>query len=152
MASEVEVLNVAAQWVAYRRLTCDRDKIGPAITAPDVLPSIYELAKKHGVQAGPPYARYLRWGETDCDLQCGVPLTGPVPPEDNIVVDYYTSCRLAMLTFVGPYSELGKAHDTVIEFIKANGYTFGGPCWEVYDGPGNPDGTATTHVCYAIEP
>ena len=148
---DIDVLTVSSQWVAYRRVTCSKDKIGEAITAPNVYPGIYELAKKYNVKPGPPYARYIQWREDDCDILCGIPLCGPIPPEGDIIVDFYTACRIAMYTFVGPYSELGNAHKKVIEYIKTQGLRHGGPCWEVYDGPGNPDGTATVHVCYALE-
>lgn len=148
---EFDVLTVSSQWVAYRRVTCDKDKIGATITAPNVYPGIYELAKKHGVKAGPPYARYIQWRENDCDILCGVPICSPIPPEGDIIVDLYTACRLVSYTHVGSYADLGQAHDKVIAYIKENNFKHGGPCWEIYDGPGNPDGTATVHVCYAIE-
>lgn len=152
LEDHVEILSVCDQWVAYRRVTCERDKIGQTITGSDVFPGIYELASKHEAKAGPPFARYIEWRESDCDISCGVPLSQQIPQEGNIVVDRYTACKLAMLSFRGPYSDLGQAHEAVMNYIKAEGLQFGGPCWEVYDGPPNDDGIAMTHVCYPIVP
>lgn len=150
-SNEILIKTVSAKWVACRRVTCAHDKIGESITAPTVYPGIYDLARRHDVQAGPPYARYLQWRENDCDIQCGVPLSGPIPPEGDIAVDFYTACRVVSYTFIGPYSGLGQAHEKVIAYIKENELKHGGPCWEIYDGPGDPDGNATTHICYPIE-
>jgi hypothetical protein len=83
---------------------------------------------------------------------CGIPLDGPIQPRDDIIVDQYTACRMVTLHFVGPYHELGLAHDAVIDYIKRHNLKHGGPCWEIYDGPGDENGNATTHVCYALEP
>ena len=147
----IEVLTVSSQWVAYRRVSCTHDQIGATITAPDIYPGIYEHASKHGAKSGPPFARYIEWRENDCDILCGIPLTTPIPPDGNIMVDHYTSCKLVTYLFKGPYSRLGEAHEAVIAYLKKHGLKHGGPCWEIYDGPGDENGIATTHVCYPIE-
>src|SRR4051812_20606869 len=39
---------------------------------------------------------------------------------------------IATTTHFGPYGELGRAHDAIHEWGKANGKEFVRPCWETY--------------------
>lgn len=146
-----EIRNVPARWVAYRRATAPRSELGATITSPNMLPGIYELANRHGAKAGAPYVRYLDCRENEIDVQIGVPLSGPIPPDGDIAVDLYSACRAVVVEFFGPYSDLAEAYMAGESHIASERLTSGGAMWERYDGPGDPDGNARVILYWPIE-
>jgi effector-binding domain-containing protein len=149
---KIRVRSIPKCWVEYRRATCSHDKIGETITAPNMLPGIYELARENDAHPGPPYARYLEWREKDCDMQIGVGLTKAIPSDGDITCDLYSACLAVVAEFDGAYDRLTSVHEACRDYIEREELKYGGACWEVYVGPAGADGVAHTEVYYPIEP
>ena len=152
MDLDFKIESIPQRWVVYRRATCARQRLGETITSPAVLPGIYDFARRHEANPGPPYARYLSCSDSDCDLQVGVEIAKAIPPQGDIVVDCYAACRVVTVEFIGPYDQLGKAYDACPAYVKRKNLRLGGPCWELYHPPTSPDpSTSRTCIFWPIE-
>jgi effector-binding domain-containing protein len=59
-----------------------------------------------------------------------------VPGADTTVVAEATPAGVAAtVTHVGPYPEVGRAHDAIHAWARQQGHRLAGPNWEVYDHP-----------------
>lgn len=115
-----------------------------------MLGAVYEFASGNLGESRAPYARYLEWRESDCDLQAGVQLAGPMQSTDGTTTDHYSACKALVGVFIGPYHQLVDAHAEIRAYANAEGHVLSGPCWEVYDGPPAEDGTAKTVIYYPV--
>lgn len=139
-------------WVAFRRATCAHTEIGATITAPQMLPGIYKSADDAGVRASHPFARYVAWRETDCDLEIGVLLDEPFDPPEGIEVAEWATQYCAVARFHGPYSQLAPIYENLRSYLEANGLDRSGPPWEVYPGPGTEPGVGPVHIFQPVCP
>lgn len=101
--------------------------------------------------AGPALTRYERMLTDTCDIEVGFPLDtsatladahlSPLEPSQPgpLVLSDLPAGQIAVMKHHGAYSQLGLSWDAFGQAIKAAGYTFNTPFWEVYDTHPAPD-------------
>jgi effector-binding domain-containing protein len=65
-------------------------------------------------------------------LEVGVELQGPFTEQEPVARSATPGGAVASATHFGPYGGLGRAHDAILSWCKANGYKRAGPSWEIY--------------------
>ena len=101
---------------------------------------LFEHAQAHGLQAGPPYARYYEFGPEQADIEIGLPIDepasdlAPVDPATDAEIgsSELPSGRCAVTVHVGAYEELGRTYRALEEWISANAHKAAGAPWESY--------------------
>jgi GyrI-like small molecule binding domain len=68
----------------------------------------------------------------DIRLEVGVELAEPFGEEDGLVRSATPGGLVAFTTHLGPYGQLGRAHDAIRDWCAANGHRLAGPNWEIY--------------------
>jgi effector-binding domain-containing protein len=85
-------------------------------------------------------------------LEVGVQVATPFESDGGEVICSSTpSGKAITTTHIGPYDQLGKAHDAIMEWAKANNCAITGRNWEVYgDWEADPN-QLTTQVFYLLQ-
>ena len=65
-------------------------------------------------------------------LEVGVELADPFAEVDGLVRSATPAGLAAFTTHVGPYAQLGTAHDAIRRFCTERGHRLAGPNWEIY--------------------
>ena len=68
----------------------------------------------------------------DIRLEVGVELAEPFVEKDGLVRSATPDGLTAFTTHVGPYGQLGSAHEAIQQWCKARGHRLLGPNWEIY--------------------
>lgn len=68
----------------------------------------------------------------DIRLEVGVELAEPFVEKDELVRSATPAGLTVFTTHVGPYRQLGTAHEAIREWCTARGHRLLGPNWEVY--------------------
>lgn len=143
MAYDVEVKEIEAQPVVIARAEITPDKIGPTFAelAGEVSAS---LARRSIPTAGPPFGRYFDYSKDHVDMAVGFPVAGSVEADGRVVADELPGGQIAIVTHIGPYTQLGGAYRAIETWMADQGLQSGGPPWEVYvTGPmQDPDSSA----------
>lgn len=99
--------------------------------------------------AGPPFARYLGFGQT-VKAEVGFPFQGPVAPTPPLRIVELPGGRLVTTTHVGPYESIGEAWDRATSWMTESGLEASGPPWECYlTGPQEP-GPPVTEILWPV--
>ena len=132
MDYKFDVRQVPTQPVLLVRRTCKQGEIGATVGA--ALAAVNATSKKLGAKtAGPPFARYTSWRETDCDMEIGMPVAAAVQSSDADVQSAQLGGIQALHTVhLGRYEKLGAAYDAGAQWLAANKRQPSGPPWEVY--------------------
>lgn len=105
----------------------------PAALLPRVVPEccglVWQALKAQGLRGGRNVAVYL---DSVIRVEAGVELTGPFTEEATIVRSSTPAGLVAWLHHFGPYGTLGRAHDSIHAWCKANRHRPLGPRWEIY--------------------
>lgn len=127
---------------------------GDARELPTQLPIAFEatmqqIAVSGGQVAGPPFARYLAFGER-IEAEVGFPCTGPLISTDRVKEASLPGGRAVLMTVVGPYEDIGDAWNLVGRWIRDQGLEQASPGWESYlTGPDAP-GPPVTQIVFPI--
>jgi effector-binding domain-containing protein len=124
-----------------------------AALVPECCGIVWQAVKAQKAAAGRHVAIY--W-DASIRLEVGVELLGPFDDDGEVVRSATPSGRVASVTHLGPYGELGFAHDAVRRWCDAQGHRLAGPSWEIY-GHWRPEWDADpssirTDVCYLLDP
>ena len=104
----------------------------------------------HGRIAGPPFARYLDFGQR-VTAEVGFPFVGGLARDDRVYRADLPGGATVTTTHVGPYETIGVAWDAARAWIDEHGLTLTGAPWETYlTGPDDP-GPPVTTVYWPIE-
>ncbi len=79
-----------------------------------------------------PYAVYLDWRATDCDLAAGCQVVGNVDLEGACEWLTLPGGPHAFASHFGPYHQLKETHTAIRAWCETNGKNMTGPCWETY--------------------
>lgn len=142
MLNTPEVVELPARTTAVIRMTVKREQIAEAFP-----PAIQELMSGVGAQgaaaAGPLFARYLRMGSGDVEVEIGVPLERPIEPEGRITISDLPGGSALRAVHQGAYEELHSSWDQFGQWVSANGYEPDHGLWESYvTGPESSPDTA----------
>ncbi|MGH2459752.1 MAG: GyrI-like domain-containing protein [Chloroflexota bacterium] len=141
MEYQVELREIQPRFVARAGGSCPASAVGDTLTRV-LLPRVYQfLAARRIAPAGPPIALYHEFSADRARLEGAVPVDATFDGDDEVQPGALPGGRVATTRHVGPYHELGAAHDAVVRWIRDRGYRAVRPNWEVYPMPpgGEPD-------------
>ena len=121
---------------------------------PDACGVVWKVIRSQQVPgAGRHVAVYL---DGQINLEVGVELDAPFAGHGEVVGSTTPAGPVATATHFGPYGQLHKAHEAILSWCQANGYTLAGPSWEVYghwlDEWNNDPTKIRTDVFYLLNP
>lgn len=128
--------------------------VGEPAELPALLREAFEvtmerIAASGGQVAGPPFARYLAFGER-VEAEVGFPYIGALAPTDRVRDASLPGGRGVLLTYVGPYEEIGEAWNRIGRWIEEHGFAQASAPWESYlTGPDDP-GLPVTQIVFPI--
>ena len=97
------------------------------------LQELWTFAHRHGVQpAGPPFVRYHTFGETETDLEVGVPVAEAASGDGQIVAGALPGGGAVTTWHLGSHDGLGEAYARLGAWLEEHGSTADGAAWEVY--------------------
>jgi len=82
--------------------------------------------------AGPPFVRYHTFGETETDLETGVPVFEAAAGEGRIVPGELPGGAAISAWHLGSHDRLGEAYGRLDTRLKEHGREADGAAWEVY--------------------
>jgi effector-binding domain-containing protein len=99
--------------------------------------------------AGPPFARYLSFGDR-IQAEVGFPFAGTVVPTDRVSLTALPGGRAVTATHIGPYDEIAAAWERSAAWMGERQLASAGPPWETYlTGPDDP-GPPVTAIFWPI--
>jgi effector-binding domain-containing protein len=122
-----------------------------AALVPECCGIVWQAVKAQKAAAGRHVAIY--W-DASIHLEVGVELLGPFDDDGEVVRSATPAGTVASITHLGPYGELGSAHDAIRRWCETHGHRLAGPSWEIY-GHWRPEWDADpsairTDVCYLL--
>ena len=89
--------------------------------------------RQRGAQpSGPPFVRYHTFGETETDVELGIPVAEPMPGERRIAAGELPGGPAVTTWHIGPHDTLGGAYARINAWLKEHGREPAGASWEVY--------------------
>jgi effector-binding domain-containing protein len=129
--NDVKIQQLDPQSVLSIRATVRIDQLGEAMG--DRIQALRDYLQQHGAHpAGPPYVRYHTFGETETDLETGIPVAGPVAGEGRIAGGELPGGPAITTWHMGPHDKLGDAYARIEASLKEENRERDGAAWEVY--------------------
>jgi effector-binding domain-containing protein len=99
----------------------------------DSLRELWRFTQRRGVKpAGPPFVRYHTFGETNTDLEVGIPVVEASSGESEIAAGELPGGTAITTWHTGSHDGLGDAYARLDAWLKEHGRTADGAIWEVY--------------------
>ncbi|GEM_PF-224265 len=134
MSYQVTVKNVAARPTAVVSATTTWQEF-PTLWQ-ELSAEVWACLRAGGISSGCRNIM-LYWDDVP-HVEVGAELLVPCPLTGRVVASTLPAGQVAMTTHWGAYSELGAAHQAVIDWLPTQGKRMTGARWEVY-GPHNDD-------------
>ena len=94
---------------------------------------LWTFMQRRGVRpAGAPFVRYHTFGETETDLEVGVPVAEAASGEGQIVAGALPGGAAVTTWHLGSHDGLGEAYARLGAWLEQHGMTADGAAWEVY--------------------
>ncbi|MET9630723.1 GyrI-like domain-containing protein [Lentzea sp. NPDC006480] len=143
-SSPVSVIDVTARPTAVVAATTTWQEF-PRLWPP-MLDEVWACLRAGGITSG--CRNIMLYRDDVPNVEVGVELTVPCPLTGRVVASELPAARVARTVHIGPYSELGAAHQAVLVWCAANGFRPTGTRWEIY-GPHDPV-EPWTEICYEL--
>ncbi len=98
----------------------------------DILPKAYIRAMSGGKMGGAPFCIIHEMKDDKMDIEAGVPLLAALDGVGEIKASQLPAGKVLVTWHVGPYHELGKAHEALQAWAEKNELEVNGSTWEVY--------------------
>ena len=125
--SEVQVGHVGSTPLAVLRRHVRASEL--ATVVPEGCGVVWSFVRARQLRAGRHVAVY--WDGT-IRLEVGVEIVEPFPDGEDVVRSATPSGRAASVVHLGPYNQLGVAHQAIRDWCSAHNLQLAGPNWEVY--------------------
>ena len=97
------------------------------------LQDLWSFIRRRGVQpAGPPFVRYHTFGETETDLEVGIPVRQAVLGEGEVADGALPGGTAITTWHIGSHDGLGDAYARLAAWVEEHGREADGAAWEVY--------------------
>jgi effector-binding domain-containing protein len=97
------------------------------------LRELWSSIQRRGVKpVGPPFVRYHSFGETETDLEVGIPVAEAAPGEGRIAAGQLPGGSAITTWHIGSHDGLGNAYGRLEAWLKDLGQEADGAVWEVY--------------------
>jgi effector-binding domain-containing protein len=90
------------------------------------------LGQLNEQMSGPPFVAYYNMDMANLDIEIGIPVAKKIPTEQEIEANKMSAGKYASCLYIGPYSEMTPAYETLAKFIQDKGYEATGIAYEVY--------------------
>jgi effector-binding domain-containing protein len=88
------------------------------------------------IHEGPVFAAYHNFDMQDLDVEAGFVMRRTLPGKGEIQPSQTLGGTFAICHYTGPYNAMQPAYESLMQFIKEQGYYIDGPTYEWYiDGP-----------------
>lgn len=129
MEYDVRLEQVSSRPLAVVRRRASSHELARVV--PDACGVVWNVVRARKIMgAGRHIAVYL---DGQINLEVGVELDAPFAGDGEVVASATPSGPVATTTHSGPYGLLHEAHEAIRQWCRANGQTFAGPSWEIYD-------------------
>jgi effector-binding domain-containing protein len=130
-APNFRVVEKQAQPVASIRIKCKPSEISEqlSILLPEVMAHLTATGAK---MAGAPFSRYHSFGPDEIDLEAGIPVKQPIDEKGRIKNSELPAGKAVSCMHVGPYEQLSKAHEGLMQYAKQHELKQRGGQWEIY--------------------
>ncbi|MEQ8762572.1 MAG: GyrI-like domain-containing protein [Planctomycetota bacterium] len=98
----------------------------------DIFGKVFGHAVSSGKIGGAPFCILHDMKEGRMDIEAGVPLNSPIEGLADIKASKLPAGKVLVTWHVGPYHELGKAHQALEAWMKQHDLESAAPPWEVY--------------------
>ena len=146
----VEIRDVPPTPLAVLRRQVPASELAGVV--PECCGRVWKTLQAQGVKGGRHVAVY--W-DGAIRLEVGVEVVGPFTEQYGVVRSTTPGGRVAVVTHLGPYAGLGRAHAAVREWAKTSGHRLAGPNWEIYghwqDAWNADPSLIRTDVCYQVD-
>jgi effector-binding domain-containing protein len=130
-SNEVEMEQLEPQQVLSIRETIQVARLGEVMG--ERIAALSDYLRQRGAQpAGPPFVRYHTFGESETDMEFGVPVAGPIAGEGRIAAGELPGGPAVTTWHDGPDDKLGEAYARLGAFVTEHGRELDGPAREVY--------------------
>ena len=97
------------------------------------LRELWSSIDRRGVKpAGPPFVRYHTFGETQTDLEVGIPVVEAPSGEGHVVAGELPGGAAVTTWHIGSHDGLGAAYARLDTWLREHGREADGAAWEVY--------------------
>ena len=72
--------------------------------------------------SGPPFVAYYNMDMANLDIEIGIPVAKKIPTEHEIEAHEIPAGKYASCLYIGPYSDMKQAYETLGKFIQDKGY------------------------------
>ena len=97
------------------------------------LRELWGAMRAHAVAAvGPPFVRYHAFGETETDVEVGIPVADRVASEGPIIAGELPGGAVIRTWHIGSHDRLGEAYSRLHSWLGEHGREPAGAAWEVY--------------------
>ena len=126
-----EVVEVDTQHTVVIRTKCKPEELSRTLAG--ILPEVMRYVSESGGEvAGPPFSRYHEMGDTEIDMEAGIPVASPVESKGRMTASTLPGGRAVVGDHIGEYHRLGESHSALETWMKAKGERSAGPTWEIY--------------------
>src|SRR5438132_952455 len=128
MKYDVRIENVNSRPLAVVRRRADARDLARVV--PEACGVVWGVIRAQNVAgAGRHVAIY--W-DGAINLEVGVEMDAPFAGHGEVVGSATPAGAVATAVHFGPYHQLHEAHQAILQWCAANGYTLAGPNWEIY--------------------
>jgi len=107
-----------------------RAKLGDLKTVvPQACGDSWNLVKKLGIKGGRNVAVYL---DGEINMEIGQEVAARFPSTGDLFCSSTPGGEVATTAHIGPYDQLGQAHEAIRQWAADHKRTFAGPNWELY--------------------
>ena len=100
-----------------------------ATVVPEGCGLVWKFVRARKLEGGRHVALY--W-DGSIRLEVGVEVAAAFDGDGEVVPSATPAGLVATATHFGPYQQLGRAHEAILEWCRSNGHRLAGPSWEVY--------------------
>jgi effector-binding domain-containing protein len=99
----------------------------------DSLRELWSFLHRLGVEpAGPPFVRYHTFGETETDIEVGIPVVEAAPGSGQVAAGELPGGAAVTTWHIGSHDGLGEAYARLDAWLKEHDREAEGAVWEVY--------------------
>ena len=132
MLSEIELRAIEPRHALVIAATVQPEDLGATLAS--VLPRVWALVQSAGyVMTGPPFTRNgASHADGSIEIEAGITVAGAVAGDGDIRCVELPACEAASVSYFGPYEEICAAYEALGLWVKENGRSTAGSCWEEY--------------------
>lgn len=150
MEYKVEITEVSCHLLAAARQRTTFKKVSSEIR--QLLDAPWAFIRKNPELRTDGHNVAMYWSARDGgSIEVGVQIVKRFEDTDTVVCSATPAGRAAMTIHFGEYSDLGPAHDAVMNWCKQNGHELAGPFWEVYGDWEDDPSKRRTDVFYLLK-